>query len=69
MRGGGRRKKPRKKQLPGFNSFIVNGPYQEFQVDLLFFSEEGKPENKYKVEEIEEKEKGEQKKEEQLAPK
>jgi len=30
----------RKKQLPGYNSFIVAGPYQGFQVDLLFFSDE-----------------------------
>ena len=52
------RQNPRKKQLPGNNSFIVNGPYQEFQVDLLFFSDEGQPENKYKAEEIMEQESG-----------
>jgi len=52
------RENPRKKQLPGYNSFIVNGPYQEFQVDLLFFTEQGQPENKYKAEEIMEQESG-----------
>ena len=26
----------RKKQLPGQNSFEANGPYHEYQLDLLF---------------------------------
>ena len=26
----------RKKQLPGQNSFIGNGPYHEYQLDLMF---------------------------------
>ena len=26
----------RKKQLPGQNSFVANGPYYEYQLDLMF---------------------------------
>ena len=38
----------RKTQVPGYNSFIA--PFEEFQVALLFFMQEGEPELKYKVE-------------------
>ena len=62
------RQNPRKKQLPGYNSFIVNGPYQEFQVDLLFFSEEGQPENKYKAEEIMDQESGQKNRRKKYVP-
>ena len=36
---------PRKKQVQGYNSFIANKPFEEFQVDLMFFSEKGDEEN------------------------
>ena len=29
---------PRKTQVAGYNSFIANAPYQEFQMDLFFIS-------------------------------
>ena len=40
---------PRKKQVQGYNSFIANKPFEEFQVDLMFFSEKGDEENKEQV--------------------
>jgi len=36
---------PRKKEVQGYNSFIANKPFEEFQVDLMFFSEKGDEEN------------------------
>ena len=36
----------RKKQLKGYNSFIVNEPFEEFQIDLVFFPES---EGEYKI--------------------
>ena len=32
----------RKQQLPGQNSFIGNGPYHQYQLDLLFIKNRGK---------------------------
>ena len=40
------RTEAQKKQEPGYNSFIPEKPYEEFQVDLLFFTQEGEPEPK-----------------------
>ena len=34
----------------GYNSFRANDPFEEFQVDLLFFTQEGEQEPKYEVE-------------------
>ena len=43
-----------KKQVPGYNSFIASKPYEEFQIDLLFFTQDGKPEPKAEVKKIDE---------------
>ena len=32
-----------KKRCPAYNSFIPSKPYEEFQIDLLFFTKEGEP--------------------------
>ena len=41
-----------KKQVSGYNSFIPSKAYEEFQIDLLFFTKEGEPEPKAEVREI-----------------
>ena len=43
-----------KKQVPGYNSFIASKPYEEFQIDLLFFTKEGAAEPKTEVKKIDE---------------
>ena len=46
-----------KKQVPGYNSFIASKPYEEFQIDLLFFTPEGKPEPRAEVKKIDDEDK------------
>ena len=41
-----------KKQVSGYNSFIPLKAYEEFQIDLLFFTKEGEPEPKAEVKKI-----------------
>ena len=41
-----------KKQVSGYNSFIPSKPYEEFQIDLLFFTKEGEAEPKAEVKKI-----------------
>ena len=43
-----------KKQVSGYNSFIPPKPYEEFQIDLLFFTKEGEAEPKAEVKKIDE---------------
>ena len=49
-----------KKQVSGYNSFIPSKPYEEFQIDLLFFTKEGEPEPKAEVKKIDEEAKAEE---------
>ena len=41
-----------KKQVSGYNSFIPSKPYEEFQIDLLFFTKEGEAEPRAEVKKI-----------------
>ena len=43
-----------KKQVSGYNSFIPSKPYEEFQIDLLFFTKEGEAEPRAEVKKIDE---------------
>ena len=43
-----------KKLVSGYNSFILSKPYDEFQIDLLFFTKEGEAEPKAEVKKIDE---------------
>ena len=38
--------------VPGYNSFIPSKPYEEFQIDLLFFTKQGEAEPRAEVKKI-----------------
>ena len=48
------RTEAQKKQVHGYNSFIASKPYEEFQIDLLFFTKEGEAEPRAEVAKIDE---------------
>ena len=48
------RTEAQKKQVHGYNSFIASKPYEEFQIDLLFFTKEGEAEPRAEVQKIDE---------------